>query len=109
MEGAAVPPRDGRTPNPPMSDDTTCQTNSRRASRRALDAPVSMRFDVDAIEVISDNISRIGLMFFTAEDLRVQVDVREEGEVRTYHGRLVRVQRLNESSTGLAIEFDDLD
>jgi hypothetical protein len=92
-----------------MSEKSTSQKNRRRSDRRVLDTPVRMRFDVEAVEGISDNISRVGLMFFSDEDLRVSVEVRENGELQTYPGRLVRVQSLNDTTTGLAIEFDDLD
>ncbi|MEW6073981.1 MAG: PilZ domain-containing protein [Planctomycetota bacterium] len=82
---------------------------SRRAERVPLEAPVRMRFDVGAIDGLSDNISQIGLMFFTSDPLPVTVEIDEGGRKLVRHGRLMRVQRLNEASTGLAIEFDDLE
>ncbi len=79
----------------------------RRADRDELEAPIRMRLETDYIAGQSDNISRVGLMFFTDEPLRVSVEVTEKGERKTYRGRLVRVQRMNETNTGLAIEFDE--
>jgi len=66
-----------------------------------------MSFDAEAIEGISDNMSNVGLMFFTDQPLRVQVEIEEEGGWRKRTGRLMRLQRLNDTNTGLAIEFDD--
>ncbi len=78
----------------------------RGATRRALESPVRMRIEVDTLEGMSDNISTVGLMFFTDEPLRVTVEIGEPGGTRTYSGRLVRVQRMNDTNTGLAVEFD---
>jgi len=80
--------------------------NQRRADRRALEAPVRMRIDSDALEGMSDNVSSAGIMFFTEEPIRVTVEVCEPDGPRTYRGRIVRLQRMSESNTGLAIEFD---
>ena len=46
------------------------------------------------------------LLFFSEEGLRVRVEVHEDEGTRSYLGRLIRLQRMSESSTGLAIEFD---
>ena len=59
------------------------------------------------LEGIGDNISRVGLLFFAEDSVRVKVEVQECGRMREYTGRLARVQRINESSTGLAVEFDE--
>ncbi len=83
--------------------------DQRRARRFSVEASVRMRFEADAIQGISDNVSQVGLMFFTEEPLRVTVEVDEDGETRTYTGRLMRLQRLNETNTGLAVEFDDVE
>ena len=52
---------------------------------------------------MTENISGVGVLFFTQGSLRVQVEL-EDGMVRT--GRLVRVQRLSLEDTGIAVEFD---
>ena len=65
-----------------------------------------MRLETDALAGLSDNISRAGLLFFTEEPLRVTIEVQEPGGPRRYCGRLIRLQRMSESSTGLAVEFD---
>ncbi len=83
--------------------------DQRRARRFAVEATVRMSFDADAIEGISDNVSQVGLMFFTEQPLRVKVDIEEEGGRRQRTGRLMRLQRLNDTNTGLAIEFDDVE
>lgn len=80
--------------------------NRRRAERRPLEAKLSLRVQPEAIEGITDNLSHIGVLFFSEEPLRVLIDVESEGEKKTYAGRLVRVQRMSEKNTGFAVEFD---
>jgi hypothetical protein len=90
-----------------MNDhDSIGTADQRRTSRRSLEAPVELRMETGTLTGVSDNISRAGLLFFSDEPLRVTVEVRDNGVMRTYRGRLIRVQRVSESSTGLAVEFD---
>ncbi len=90
-----------------MQDQPTAGVaDSRRSDRAESDAPLRMRIVTQTIEGMADNLSEIGLMFFTENPLRVEVDIEEGGSVRTLQGRLVRAQRLNETNTGIAIEFD---
>ena len=79
----------------------------RRSARRAVEAPVLMRIETECLEGVSDNASSAGIMFFTDQPLRVSVEVSEGDSSRTYHGRLVRVQRMSDTNTGLAVEFDE--
>ena len=78
----------------------------RGTDRRAIEAPVRMRIDSNTLEGMSDNCSSAGIMFFTEEPIRVTIEICEPEGARTYKGRIVRLQRMNESNTGLAIEFD---
>ena len=88
-------------------EDTSSPVQDARAQeRRAIEAPVRLRIDSASIQGTSDNLSSAGLLFFTEEPLRVTVEVEEDGETKSYRGRLLRVQRMSESSTGLAVEFD---
>ena len=80
--------------------------DQRRTHRRALEAAVGMRIETQSIEGQSDNISRAGILFFSDQPIRVTVEVVEANGPRTYHGRLIRLQRFCESSNGLAVEFD---
>jgi hypothetical protein len=87
--------------------ETIGTADQRRTERKFHEAPVTMHLDTHALNGLSDNISRAGLLFFTEEPVRVKVEVREQGGgSRTYAGRLIRLQRMSESSTGLAVEFD---
>jgi PilZ domain-containing protein len=80
--------------------------DQRRSDRKALEAPVTMRVETSTLSGQSDNVSRAGMLFFTDQPLRVTLEVAEPGGTRTYRGRLIRLQRMSESSTGLAVEFD---
>jgi hypothetical protein len=88
------------------NSENTSTADQRRNDRRAFEAPVRMRLETRELTGQSENLSRAGLLFFTYEPLRVSVEVQEPNGVRTYSGRLIRVQRMSESATGLAIEFD---
>jgi len=86
--------------------ENTSTADQRRNDRRALEAPVRLHLETQTLAGVSENVSRAGLLFFSDEPLRVSVEVVEAGGTRTYRGKLIRVQRMSESSTGLAIEFD---
>jgi hypothetical protein len=53
-----------------------------------------------------DNISTSGVLFFTGADLRVSVQIVENGQPVVRSGRLVRAQRVRPEHVGWAIEFD---
>jgi hypothetical protein len=86
--------------------DTTGTADQRRTSRKVLDAEVKMRLETGTLVGQSDNISRAGILFYSEQPIRVTVEVVEPSGPRTYRGRLIRLQRLGEASTGLAVEFD---
>jgi len=86
--------------------ESTSTADQRRTDRRSIEAPIHMTLETSSLAGLSDNISRAGLLFFTDEPVRVTVEVQEGGARRTYRGRLIRLQRMSESNTGLAIEFD---
>lgn len=81
-------------------------TDQRRAWREELEAPVTLRIEATRVEGVSDNLSEVGIMLFTDVPVRCVVEVGHGEDARRYHGRLVRLQRMNETNTGLAIEFD---
>ena len=83
-------------------------TADRRTSdRQELEAPVRMSLELEHISGVSDNLSPAGLLFFTQEPIRVKVEMDQGGEMKSFTGRLIRVQQMNEETTGLAVEFDE--
>jgi hypothetical protein len=86
--------------------DTTGTADQRRTNRKALEAQVSMRLETGTLSGQSDNISRAGILFYSDQPIRVSIEVQEAGGPKTFHGRLIRLQRISETSTGLAVEFD---
>jgi hypothetical protein len=86
--------------------DTTGTADQRRTNRKALEAQVSMRLETDHVVGQSDNISRAGILFYSDQPIRVTIEVAEPSGLRTYHGRLIRLQRISDTNTGLAVEFD---
>ena len=82
-------------------------TNDRRASEReAYSAPMRLTIESPAMEGVTENISRVGVVFFSQSCLRVSVEIEEDGQRRVRRGRLVRVQRMSMENTGFAVEFD---
>jgi len=86
--------------------DSVGTSDQRRTNRRALEAGVTMRIETSALLGQSDNISRAGILFYSDQPVRVTIELADPNGPRTYHGRLIRLQRMSESSTGLAVEFD---
>lgn len=90
----------------PSEDESLDTVERRRAERHDVVAELKLRVQSDTIEGVADNFSHIGVLFFSEEPLRVQVEVVQDGEPRVFPGRLVRVQRMSERNTGFAVEFD---
>ena len=83
--------------------------DEKRAAPRT-ESHQSVRLKVDSADLAGtcENISDVGVLFFTDEPLQVTVELQEaEGRTITRTGRLVRVQRMSLDNTGFAVEFDD--
>jgi hypothetical protein len=93
------------TPPDPRS---SAVDDRRRNTRRTSDVGLRVVIDADAIGGHAENISQAGVFFFSRDALRVTVHMEQDGETRSYTGRIVRVERLGDESTGFAIEFDRL-
>jgi len=86
--------------------------NSQTADRRLTDRKVAandvrMTLATDALEGRVDNISKTGVLFFSEGQLRVTVEIEEDGRKVERHGRIVRAQRMHGDSVGWAVEFDE--
>lgn len=86
--------------------DSVGTTDQRRMDRKAIEAGVTMHLETSVLAGQSDNISRAGILFYSDQPVRVTIELADPSGSRTYHGRLIRLQRMSESSTGLAVEFD---
>ena len=89
-----------------MTDHSSQTADQRSEVRHDQEMHLRMRITTPSVGGFSDNISEAGVLFFTEEPVRVELEIQEEDGPRTVTGRLVRVQRMNENSTGMAIEFD---
>lgn len=85
---------------------STSTADQRRDSREALEAQVTMRIETVTAQGQSDNVSRAGILFYTDEPIRVSIEVSGPSGPRVHNGRLIRLQRISESNTGMAVEFD---
>ena len=91
-----------REPSPQLAD-------QRRSERRTLEAPVRVEVPEQALEAVSDNTSTAGILLFSEEPIRVSITVDGPDGVLQRSGRIVRVQRMGDGRSGLAVEFDDAD
>lgn len=82
-------------------------TGERRAAERR-DSNAGLRLTVDGVDLVgtTENVSGVGVLFFSEGSLRVSVEYEEDGQRRVRKGRLVRVQRMSLDNTGFAVEFD---
>jgi hypothetical protein len=81
-------------------------SDRRRHNRRSTQAQVRLSVDTNEVLGYVENISRSGLLFFSDGDLRVSVQLEEDGKTSVRSGRLVRAQRMRGDSFGWAVEFD---
>lgn len=80
----------------------------RRASRRDADVHLEVQIDSESIHGQAENISAAGVFFFSRDPLKVTVKLHDGVTSQSYSGKLVRVERLSQETTGFAIEFDRL-
>ena len=78
----------------------------RGSPRSDLSAPVRVHIEATVLEGQSENVSSAGILVFTDQPLEVTIEIDADEGNETRRGRLVRVQRMTETNTGLAIEFD---
>ena len=91
-------------PAPPLA----AQARGRRHERRSLDSALEIEVVTKSLGGMADNISRVGLMVYTDQPLRVSVQIDGVHGGRPMTGRLIRLQRMDDTMTGVAIEFDEL-
>jgi hypothetical protein len=89
-------------------DESTTEVGERRSStRQETDSRVRVAIETSEFGGQAENISPAGVFFFSADAVRVRVELESRTGTRRYFtGRLVRVQRMSEDETGFAIEFD---
>lgn len=89
------------------SDEFATETGERRRARRLTNrGRVKLTIETKELEGRADNVSQSGVLFFSEGDLRVKIDVEENGTVQSRSGRLVRAQRMRGDRFGWAVEFD---
>ncbi len=85
----------------PESEPATAER--RRSERQAAESRLDLVVETDRIVGVADNLSEVGVLFYSDQPLRVRVELQDGG---TRRGRLVRIQRTSGSSVGFAVEFD---
>ncbi len=84
----------------------TSTTDRRQHNRTASEGKVQFTIHTSEMSGVANNISKSGILFFTDGDLRVTVEVEQEGEMQKYEGLLVRCERIKGARRGWAVEFD---
>jgi hypothetical protein len=88
-------------------EDLVSQISDKRRHRRRTSAG-QVRLTIELTQVVgeAENVSRSGILFFSEGNLRVRVEVEENGGITKKTGRLIRAQRMRGDSFGWAVEFD---
>ena len=98
------------TDSSPISEDrqeSGARVDDRRHDMRTeAHVGISVRVDTESFGGRTQNVSQAGVFFFSSDRLRVSVELEQDGVLVTHCGHLVRVERMNEETTGFAIEFD---
>lgn len=92
------------------ADQTGFSTNTadrRRAQRQALDSHVDVTIETSELTGVANNLSQSGILFFTEGELRVKVEMEQDGEIKVMTGNLVRCERIKGEHRGWAVEFDN--
>lgn len=92
----------------PYDDNNTSVGERRRATRRDSEVELEIQLDASTLRGQAENISTAGVFFFSTDPLNVRVRVYDSASSKEYTGKLVRVERLSQETTGYAIEFDRL-
>ena len=93
------------TPDLGSSNGSTLE-DRRQSARRPVNGALRVVLETAQFGGDAENISPAGVFFFSTDELRVRVEVEEDGQPKTYRGRLARVARMSDEETGYAIEFD---
>lgn len=105
-ERAAAPaPRTSPIPTEPY--DPKISGERRRARRQSFRGRVRVEIFEQALRGPCDNISDVGMLFSSDEQLRVRVLLEGDEGQWTESGQLARLKRLSEARAGYAIEFDE--
>jgi hypothetical protein len=89
-----------------LDDPKTATDNRRRAPRLDSEAEINVTFEAGSLAGRAENLSAAGVFFFSADKVRVRVEVKDGGKSTVRSGRLVRVESISDDSSGFAIEFD---
>lgn len=92
---------------PRAGDEFATETGERRRARRLTNrGRIKLSIDTKELEGRADNVSQSGVLFFSEGELRVTIEVEENGTTKRRSGRLVRAQRMRGDRFGWAVEFD---
>jgi len=88
------------------SENRIAADDRRGDRRRSVRARVEVELQAQVLTGETENLSGAGVFFFSDAPLAVRVRVEQEDGTVERRGRLVRLERMNERTTGFAVEFD---
>ncbi|MCB9913753.1 MAG: PilZ domain-containing protein [Planctomycetes bacterium] len=81
-------------------------SDRRRGKRSATEAKVHVQIDTQSLDGTASNLSNTGILFFTDEEVKVTIEVKDATGTHQYRGNLVRCERIKGNHRGWAVEFD---
>ena len=90
----------------PHEESATDTSDRRRNRRQAAHGHVRLFVETHELSGRAENVSQTGVLFFSQGELRVSVEIEENGGLKRVSGRLVRAQRMRDDNIAWAVEFD---
>ncbi len=100
-----VPPSDSPRSSASKSSASQSSIERRRARRLAANAHIRVHIEPCDADGHSENLSQHDMLFLTDEDVRVTIEIEDDGVVKSTPGRLVRLEPTEDGGSGWAIEF----
>jgi hypothetical protein len=97
---------DSPNPSPDRAEPGLVTDERRQGGRDDTQVSITVKVATDEFVGRTQNVSQAGVFFFSGDQLRVTVEMEQDGERVHREGHLVRVERMNDETTGFAIEFD---
>lgn len=92
--------------NPSMDEGVYIEKEKRGYNRKPTRASFTMVMEPHQVDGIGNNISQKGAYFVTCDNIPVELIIKGANGSRSVYGNIVRIDRVSESSMGVAVEFE---
>ena len=90
----------------PRDEHPSTTADRRKNRRQTTQGTVRLTVDTPVLVGQADNVSQTGVLFFSEGQMKVTVEIEENGKHTKRTGRLVRALRMRGDHHGWAVEFD---